>query len=387
MKRSLLSSLSPYNAVLRLRPVRAFLFSWIIGLILAAASLWLGAGLFHAGVVVLDGSKNHELPLSLGYIEQLNYGVWFLIPFLCPTVFALCVIIFRSSQSAPPEWRRYCNLSELTDTRLIAGVGIVICTFFLCKDVLIEVRDYKTLGLGWVQAESIEDQWKQNVKYHLPSTPIRRRFRTFDINEKQVQAAEVDLVSVSPPDFHIRSHRAFLVFVLAAKLWCGFWEGLVVYMSVLLAIWSVGVYRAVDPSADAGLYKPGDKTPALIRMRIEWAQPVVICTLLLGLEINFFSILRFVANAAKGSFGSRDQYWSMLTLSPAVIVAFCAISILVKAVMSKFQDLGSFASRMELALWAVWGLSYVMLVHLIIGFNDAPTDSLLSSAVKHCAQL
>lgn len=386
MDRSLIASWSPYNAVLRLKPLRAFLFSWIMGLILAGTSLWVGVGVFHAGVVVVENSRNYELPLSLGYIEQLNYGVWFLIPFLCPAVFALCAIIFRSSQSAPPEWHRYCDLQILTNRASIAICGIALCALFMCKDVLIEVRDYKTLGLGWVQAESIETQWNQNTKRHLTSTPIRRRFRTFDINDKQIQAAEVDLVSVSPPDFHIRGHRAFLVFVLVAKLWCGFWEGLMVYMSVLLAIWSVGVYRAADPDADAALYKPGDKTPALIRMHIEWAQPVVICTLLLGLEINFFSITRFVANAAKGSFGSWDQYWSMLTLSPAVIVGFCAISVLVKAIMSRFQDLDSFGSRMELTLWVVWALSYAMLVHLIIGFNDSPTDLLLSSAVKHCRQ-
>ena len=170
----------------------------MIGVGLVGISFWIGVGHFHAQVQIHTTGSTITREIPLGYLEQWNYGFWFIIPLLCPAVFSLCSFVYQSStRLTPPNWCKYCNLTQITNHILISVAGILICVFFLWKNVWVEVRDYNNLGLGWVQAEALEREWNLTNVSGSPVS-IRRQFRTFNIEGEQIQAQQVDLLKIEP---------------------------------------------------------------------------------------------------------------------------------------------------------------------------------------------
>jgi hypothetical protein len=371
-----IGSILPFNWWLRMSPAKSFLLSWAVGVILVACSFLLGIAMFGADVELLkSGTVIQNLSLQLGYTQQLNYGPWYAIPLFCPTVFCLCSYLYKCSMQLPASASRFCDVKWLTERGVIIGLGVVLFFFFVLKNIVVEYRDYQQLALGWVQAESIQKEANLAVSRHSP-IEIRRHFFTFTANNELIDADKVELVRATPAGFSVHGHRAFLAFIVVAKFWAGFWEGLVSYVSVLLAFWGFGVVCSIaeDQSVTG--------SDALAKLSIKWARPIIFASLILGIEGNLFSLSRFVANAAKGSFGTWDQYVSTITLAPPIVLGITSIIVAEKVLRINSTYLTDLATKAELFFWALWIATSGALLHLVLGFNDPFTNKLILTATK-----
>ena len=97
---------NPLGWVLRQHPNHLLFATWAIGLLLLLWSYLLGVDRFDVEVQFLfDHPKGHAgkeiqpevRTLATGYIQELNYGPWYGLPFLCPAVYCLAGIITRIS--------------------------------------------------------------------------------------------------------------------------------------------------------------------------------------------------------------------------------------------------------------------------------------------------
>src|SRR5262249_3473333 len=135
--------------------------------------------------------------------------------------------------------------SILAGYPVLQVIGTVILCAYVYKNIDAEVRDINTLGLGWVQAERVSS-WSRELERSKGEIDISGyKFFYMDIETRdgketfeRVRPGKVPVTAVSPPHLRVTSHTGFLVFVGLVKAWAGFWEGAVVYTSLLALCWT-----------------------------------------------------------------------------------------------------------------------------------------------------
>ena len=141
---------------------------------------------------------------------------------------------------------------------------------------------------------------------------------------ERVLPQKVFVTAVYPRQLRVSTHFGFLAFIAIVKTWVGFWEGIVVYASLLAMIWTVLGISISTPAAVAELT---DEKGSI------WAETPALWFLLTGCLTNLFLVARFCANAAKGSFGLPDQYVSLTTALPGFAAAVLGLGLFHTAFM------------------------------------------------------
>ncbi len=371
--------LNVLNSFLSLSPLRVYLVTLSGGIALVIISLVVGVGVFSAVVEVLVESSSVRLDtIPLGYVSQLNYGVWYVL--LCPIFFLFAAAgVDALERLAPPELKRECSIRHLAQTPTLAVIGVLVLVFFVQKNILVEVRDYRSLGLGWVQAEALLDVAKQHGGPLSAGTkwshPVKnKRFYLIKTDKGLVRADVVLIHGVGPSRFRVRSHAGLIAFIVAAKTWAGVFEAFPVYLSMLLLIVGIRILKKLTPaviqSANDGRYG------------LKWLIWPTTCFLIMGCLSNIFCAFRYIANVNKGSFGTWDQYLGFLVLSPAIVVWILGIATLITVYRIPVERENSLFETTMTASFSTWFSSWFGVVLLLVGYVSADTYKLLLGTAK-----
>jgi hypothetical protein len=165
-----------------------------------------------------------------------------------------------------------------------------------------------------------------------------------------------------------------LTFVGVTKAWVGFWEGCVVYASLLALTWTLLVLRSI--TAEDVLALTDEKGGI-------WAETPAFWFLVLGCLTNVFLIARFCANAAKGSFGLPDQYASLSVALPGIVAATLGFGLFHRAFILTPGARVYIVSKKVLTLFVFWAATVLTVLLVLLKYNDPkvylPLHSVLCS--------
>lgn len=339
-----------------------------LGIALAVWSVVNRVGFIDATIVfslLSDGALPAEQvkrDLPLGYVQQLNYGPWFLVGM--PILLAAAAMAWKS-------WNRACDsdennipkeasLEKVSRSTPMSILGIMILLFLVGTNVQAEVRDYKFLGLGWVQARAIHDAAEQNA------TIPRDRFRNFIAGGRFRTVEEARVQAIHPTSAGSYNNVSFIAFVCVVKTTAGVWQATIIYMSLLFL--RVGV-RLVRHMRSEHLHE--------LDGTVQWTITPAIMMFFVGTLTNLFSSARYVANMAKGSYGSWDQYASFLVISPGFATSLLGIVALYLVYFEARGRANPWAGTSKPYWWALgttvaaWIATGLGVVRLLMGLNPA----------------
>lgn len=371
-----------FNLPVRLlatHPPSLFAGGLLLGLVLAIWSVVNRVGVVDATVVfsLLPDDASPELQvtrdLPLGYIQQLNYGPWFM--FGLPILLTAAAMAWRS-------WNRACDCEEngipkeasldsVSRSVPMSLLGIAITLFLIGTSVLVEVRDYNSLGLGWVQLRAVRDAAAQ----HLPIPG--NKFRNFAEAGRFRRVQEASVRTIYPPEAGVYNTASFIAFVCVVKAIGGIWQALVIYLSLLFLRVGARLVRHV-------------KTQHLYEREgaVQWTITPAILMFFVGALTNVFSSARYVANMAKGSYGSWDQYASLIVISPGLATSILGIVALYLVYFEAQGRANPWAGTPQPLWWALgttvvmWIITGLGVVRLLIGLHPS-TAQQVSEWLQH----
>jgi hypothetical protein len=316
---------------------------------------------------VFDKAAPVSKTIASGYTLELNYGPWYCLPFLCPAVYFLAALIAQSTDHhAPPELKEKYSLLGLAKSPIGVAAGWGCLIILVAVNLEIEYTDYDQVGLGWVQAKYIEGVAKKLRA--APGAPVNlpgKRFFPIENKEGAVtKVKELRIHGVWPEDLRVGPEWLVYLFVIVAKLWVGLWQGLVVYLSVLViwAEWRWFRTGAAEPTADTEVVNDGS-------YGIRWARTPVMYTIMLGVLVNVFHVLRFANNFQKANYGWWDQKFETWALFlPGFLMVLLAVIVRSRFVLTRSESYlkGQRFFTKSLDRWfLVWCTSSLFLMYLL----------------------
>jgi len=368
MVRTLLQRCNLPGLILDQSPARLLAGGFLVGLIF---SIW--SGVVHVGMIdaVVEFNLRPEVGLSpnstrrylpLGYIQQLNYGPWFLLGI---------PLLLASAAMAWAWWNRSCdspnnNIPSNTSLRTVSklpsasALGIMLMLYFVGTNVLVEFRDYKSLGLGWVQAKAIHEAAMTHQA--IPGS----EFRYFTEGGHLRVVNEARVLSVDQAHTGIYKDWQFWAFVVTVKSYGGLWQATIFYLSLLYMRVGARFIRHM-------------KTTGLIEVAgsIQWTVTPAIMMFVVGTLTNVFSSARFVANLAKGSYGSWDQYASFTIVSPGIATLILGVASLYLVYFEARGKANPWDGISKPYWWALttaataWATTSLGVLRLLVGLDPA----------------
>ena len=140
-----------FNRVLRLPPSQLYLGSLGVAVVLALASLAVGAGWISADISFefSGGKTTKPRDIPLGYVQQLNFGPWNFL--FCPVLLAAAGMAATLTDRLAPEGLKHSSFFRLGERPSLVVLSAVLLVASLAKNLLVELTTYQTRGLGWVQ--------------------------------------------------------------------------------------------------------------------------------------------------------------------------------------------------------------------------------------------
>lgn len=369
-----------------LEPWKSFVFAFVVGSGLAIWSslvdidfFWVRIKIFHLGGV-------EDRPLNLGFLDQVNYGVWYVFPVFCPFLFMFISWAYKSTNILTTRTSRFIlPFDKLKQSWHVAALGLVILLTFVGKNVYVEIEDYKKLGLGWVQASTLQEYRTiiADSKQPIDLTAAGKKFDQFLLTRKKefITKEAVQRVTLEEvdPNLNIKGFWNMVAFIVAAKIWVGLWEALVVYTAVLTLLWGAGALARIK----AEHVITQDKK----RYELTWFYRPALYLILVGVWVHLFCIFRFCGNAIKGSYGKWDQYWSILTLSPAVIVIVIGCLVLSKVHMFPHLEGQTYLSKGIGMALGIWVATFIYISYLLLGYIHPQSQEVLVMCFRPFAQI
>jgi hypothetical protein len=350
----------------------------LVGGILLGFSLAVWSGVVHVGMIdavvafdlkpvagITPNLTQRDLPL--GYIQQLNYGPWFLLGM---------PLLLASAAMAWTWWNRSCDnpdnnipsnasLRAASKSPMMSVLGIALTLFFVGTNIEAEVRDYKNLGLGWVQAKAINEAAKTHQA--IPGS----EFRDFTEGGKLREVTDARVISIDQPRTGIYKDWLFWAFVVIVKAIGGLWQAIVVYLSLLYIIVGARLIQYM-------------KTTRLTEVEgsVQWTVTPAIMMFTVGTLTNVFSSSRYVANLAKGSYGSWDQYASFMIVSPGLATLIFGVVSLYLVYFEAQGKANPWAGTSTPYWWALttsataWMTTSLGVVYLLIGLDPAAAQEI-----------
>lgn len=360
-------------------PLKFYLLAFSFGLILLSFSMTVGLASFWVVVEIeTTGGEKLSRTLDLGYLSQANYGLWYLI--FCPVLLAIVACAYdsmRRTQESHPSI--VPSLEQIGKAWWIALLGIIVLGFFVSKNVIVEWNDYKNLGLGWVQAKSLQDYRSEIEKTNAPIDLVAKG-KTFDRflipkDESFIQREEIRSIFLTKvdPQLEVQSFWGMIFFIVLTKFWVGLWEAIVIYFAILTFVWGIKAAQNLD------LQALKDETGAFYHL--SWLRRPAFYIFLVGILVNVFCILRYVSNAVKGSYGKWDQYWSLLVFSPVLFLIPLSL-ILSKVNNSTDNEAQVYFSKRVITVIGVWIISFGYVFYLLLGYINPRHQTIIVACFK-----
>lgn len=359
--------------ILALNPGLLLVACLILGLILI---IW--SGVIHVGtidaVVKFDlrpepgaSSNVSQRDLPLGYIQQLNYGPWFLIGMPLLLASAAMAWTWWNRSCDNPENRLPTNVSlrAISDSPILWVTGVALTAFFLWTNIEVEVRDYKSLGLGWVQAKAIHEA--ADTHRAVPGS----EFRLFAVGGRLRVVTDAHIIKLDQPRTGAYKNWQFWAFVVSVKSIGGLWQATILYLSL---VYVVAGYRLM---MHMNVNRLGESEGS-----VQWTVTPATLMFFVGALTNVFSSSRYVANMAKGSYGSWDQYASFMVVSPGLATLILGTVSIYLVYFEARGKANPWAGTSKAYWWALstaataWLISSLGLIRLLIGLDPAAAQEI-----------
>lgn len=223
-----------------------------------------------------------------------------------------------------------------------------------------EVRDYKSLGLGWVQVRAVHDAAAQ----HLPIPG--RKFKNFTEGGRFRAVQEASVRADYPPQASVYNTGSFVAFVCVVKAIGGIWPAMIIYLSLLFLRVDV---RLVRHMKSQHLYERNGA--------VQWTITPAILMFFVGTLTNVCSSARYVANMVKGSYGSWDQYASFLVISPGLATSIFGLVALYLVYFEAQGRANPWAGTPQPLWWALgttvvaWIVTGLGVIRLLLGLHPS----------------
>ena len=345
--------------------------AFAVAVAFAFASQLVGVGYFESDVTLsLRAGSPLVLHLPLGFLTQLNYGPWFL--FGAPVLLLFAAFAYRDTLHRADQ---HCGISfqTVSQGRAMVALSAATLAFFVWQNVGAELRDYDRLALGWVQAPMLARAVAKSPAVDL--TRLAKRLDRLRINETYVMPSNiVTAVARLRMVPNAKLGVPFWTFVIAVKIAHAVWQALVVYLSALMLVWSVLVSRRIT---DEQIAENG----------ISWFKRPVVYMLIVAVIANLFCIARFIANAAKGSFGAFDQYAGLLCLLPGVSALMGAAFVLFRAYQVAPQRVERFSSGPIKPVLLLWFVTVAAFAYLLSGYLSPAAQAQVEAVARPCSAI
>jgi hypothetical protein len=375
---NILVALNVLHVTTGIGPLGFFSIGLGMGLVLLISSLAVGMASFLVKIEIETGAnENIQRTLDLGYLSQMNYGIWYLL--FCPILLALVALAYDAMRKAQQSFPSMLpSFERLGKTRWLAATGIVVLGFFVFKNIIVEWDDYKNLSLGWVQAKPLQDYRDEIARTNVPIDLVARgkKFDRFLIPpERFIQRDEIRAIKIREvdPNLHVRSFWGMLLFIVLTKFWVGLWEAIVVYFAIIALTWGLMGARHID--------LPGLKDATGAFYHLSWLRRPAFYIFLVGVLVNLFCIFRYTSNAAKGSYGKWDQYWSLLVFSPALFL-LPVFHIFATIYNSSENEEQAYLSKRGVMAASVWIVSFGYVIYLVLGYINPRQQTILVACFK-----
>lgn len=363
----------------RVGPLKFYFIGLIAGVGLLVGSMMVGVASFSVELEIETLQHDRiRRALDLGYLSQMNYGVWYLI--FCPILLAVIALAYDALKRAQQTYPSMLpSLERLGNTWLIAILGIAVLWFFVFKNIIVEWDDYRNLSLGWVQAKPLQDYRDEMDRTKLPIDLIAKgkKFDRFLLpgEDKFIQREDIRSIKILKidPRLDVASLSSVLPFVVVTKLWVGLWEAIVIYFAILTLVWGLIGARNLDLAAL--------KDPTGAFYHLSWVTRPAFYIFIVGLLVNLFCIFRYVSNAVKGSYGKWDQYLSFLVFSPALFLIPTSV-ILSTTFNASNNEEQIYLSKKVLVVAALWFTSFAYVIYLVIGFINPRHQTIIVACFR-----
>ncbi|HKY28411.1 MAG TPA: hypothetical protein VJM12_10785 [Pyrinomonadaceae bacterium] len=363
----------------RISPLKFYAIGLVAGLGLLVASIIVGMASFSVELEI-ETVQNQQIPrtLDLGYLSQMNYGVWYLL--FCPILLAIIAFAYDAMKRAQETYPSMLpSLEHLGNMWLIAILGIAVLWFFVFKNIIVEWDDYKNLSLGWVQARPLQDYRDEMERTKLPIDLVAKakKFDRFLLpkEDRFIQRDEIRSIKIVKidPRLNVASLWSVLLFIVVTKLWVGLWEAIVIYFAILTLVWGLAGARNMD------LTSLKDSTGAFYHL--SWVRRPAFYIFIVGLLVNLFCIFRYVSNAIKGSYGKWDQYLSFLVFSPALFLI--PMSVVLSTIFNASDNENQvYLSKKILVIAALWLTSFGYVIYLVLGYINPRHQTIIVACFK-----
>lgn len=364
-----------FNRVLRLPPSQLYLGSLGVAVVLALASLAVGAGWISADISFefSGGKATKPRDIPLGYVQQLNFGLWNFL--FCPVLLAAAGMAATLTDRLAPEGLKHNSFFRLGERPSLVVLSAVLLVASLAKNLLVELTTYQTRGLGWVQARSL-------LKVGLSGKSERITSNSFscmvDDEGELHHPVAAKVLRVQPDHARIPTRWEMVLLIIAVKTWVGLWEGLVVYLGVLTLVSGIGLLNSLDPE-DLRASKDEDFGLAWVRMPTLYL--LVVATL-----INIFHVMRFIANINKASYGVWDQFASLVTLAPGIVLLGLGARLLCSIHLGG-REVGPLAAP-ALKMWfGIWSSTLLFVLFLVTGYIDSASQKQVVAVIQRISPI
>src|SRR2546421_8753941 len=93
--RAFLIKINLLHKIASLEPWTAFVFAFLVGVGLAIWSSIIGINFFWVKIKIYHTGGIEDKTLSLGFLDQVNYGMWYL--FFCPFLFMFISTAYKAT--------------------------------------------------------------------------------------------------------------------------------------------------------------------------------------------------------------------------------------------------------------------------------------------------
>jgi biopolymer transport protein ExbB/TolQ len=297
-----------------------------------------GVGDISGYLIIDENGKSIVSKFKAGYFSSLNYGIYYL--FILPLFFRSVFATYFSAEKLSNLEEKIEHVPKISQaiksysSNILAFlkkkyslyVFIVLLLFFCFQNLVVEMKDYKGISIGWVQGLEL----KKEIKSKQDTLLLKKNFYYRNSTDsaytiKKVKSAKITNLSFASS--RQPKETEFVMFIIMAKFFFAVFCTVVFFFNINILF---GLFKFFRDEDKKFLFQS--------KQFVEAMDDLISHISLSGFFLTIFLFFRYITNVQKGSFKpfnwenplASDQYlflFGMLFIPVSSIVLFTYVYI------------------------------------------------------------